>query len=70
MVAWLETVDEEELAALVTDEVDFELTPEELARVEEGFAQIDAGRGIPHDAMEAWAKSWGTDAELPEPRAR
>ena len=70
VVAWLETVDEETLAALATEEEAFELTAEERARAEEGFAQIDAGKGIPHEEVEAWFKSLGTDNPLPKPTCK
>lgn len=31
----------------------------------EGEADADAGRVVPHEAVAAWLKSWGTDHELP-----
>ena len=33
----------------------------------EGFADLDAGRIISHEAMKAWLLSWGTAGELPSP---
>jgi predicted transcriptional regulator len=34
----------------------------------EGLADVDAGRLIDDDAMQAWANSLGTDRELPVPQ--
>jgi hypothetical protein len=34
----------------------------------EGLADVDAGRLIDDEAMEAWADSLGTDRELPIPQ--
>lgn len=30
-------------------------------------AEIDAGKGVPHDQVRRWLLSWGTDQELPPP---
>jgi hypothetical protein len=35
----------------------------------EGLADVDAGRLIDDEAMQAWADSLGTDQELPIPQA-
>ncbi len=47
------------------------LTPaqqaEYLAAVEEGIADIEAGRWVPLDEVRRWVLSWGTDEELPMP---
>jgi predicted transcriptional regulator len=34
----------------------------------EGLADVDAGRLIDDEAMQAWAESLGTDGELPIPQ--
>lgn len=48
-----------------TEEMNHQMTLEALA-------SVDAGRGISHEAMRAWAKSVGTDnpLPLPQPEAR
>jgi predicted transcriptional regulator len=33
----------------------------------EGMADVDAGRGVSHDQVKAWAASLGTDNPLPVP---
>lgn len=33
----------------------------------EGLADVDAGRVIDHEAVQAWADSLGTDTRLPPP---
>lgn len=38
-----------------------------LAAVDEGLADIEAGRTIPHEKVREWLLSWGTDNELPPP---
>jgi predicted transcriptional regulator len=54
------------------DWFDFDkLTPEEqadyLAAIEEGRADIRAGRMVPADKVRLWIESLGTDHELPPP---
>ena len=34
----------------------------------EGLASVDAGEGVPHENVEAWIDSLGTDQPLPIPR--
>ncbi|MBK5914979.1 CopG family ribbon-helix-helix protein [Rhodocyclus purpureus] len=42
---------------------------EERSRLtREGLADVDAGRVIDHQAVQAWADSLGTDKPLPVPR--
>ncbi|VVM35521.1 CopG family ribbon-helix-helix protein [Pseudomonas fluorescens] len=42
---------------------------EERSRLtREALADVDAGRVIEHQAVQAWAESLGTDAPLPVPR--
>ena len=40
------------------------------ARTLKGLADVDAGRLIDDEAMQAWADSLGTDHELPAPLPR
>jgi predicted transcriptional regulator len=40
----------------------------QLQRIREGIADAKAGRVIPHEKVDAWLKSWGTDHELPPPK--
>ena len=35
----------------------------------EGLAQLDAGKGVPHDEVAAWLKTWGTPDETPMPES-
>jgi len=46
-----------------------EVDAEELAAIEQGLAQLDAGQRIPLEEVEAWVASWGTPNELPIPTA-
>ena len=39
----------------------------QIAQIREGLADHEAGRVAPHEKVEAWLKSWGTDHELPPP---
>ncbi len=36
----------------------------------EGLADVDAGRVIPHEEVERWLASWGTENELPPPQCK
>jgi len=47
-----------------------ELQKWQIAAVEEGIKQADAGMGIPHEKVEAWVKSWGKPGETRMPRSR
>lgn len=50
---------------------DWVYTAEERHRLTlEGLASVDAGMGIPHAEVVAWAESLGTDQPLPRPEAR
>ena len=50
---------------------DWVYTAEERHRLTlEGLASVDAGMGIPHAEVVAWAESLGTDQRLPRPKAR
>jgi predicted transcriptional regulator len=39
----------------------------QLAAIEEGIGDADAGRVIGHDEVVAWVRSWGQPDELPMP---
>ncbi len=40
----------------------------QMAAIERGLADIKAGRIVPHEEVEEWLDSWGTDHELPPPK--
>ena len=40
----------------------------QLESIRRGFAEIEAGHYIPHEAMRAWLLSLGSDHELPPPK--
>lgn len=40
----------------------------QLESIRRGFAEIEAGHYIPHEAMKAWLLSLGSDHELPPPK--
>jgi len=44
-----------------------ELQAWQLAAIDAGIADADAGNLVPHEDVVAWVKSWGTDDELPMP---
>lgn len=39
----------------------------QLARIDEGLAELEAGKGIDHERVVEWIRSWGTDEELDPP---
>ncbi len=39
-----------------------------LRSVREGIADLDAGRTVSDEAVEAWLASWGTNEERPAPK--
>ena len=42
----------------------------QVGKIEEAVAALDAGAPtIPHESVEAWVRSWGSDEELPKPTA-
>lgn len=41
---------------------------EYLAAVDEGLADIKAGRTVPYEKIRRWLLSWGSDKELPPPK--
>ncbi len=38
----------------------------QIAHIEEGVADADAGRTLPHERIREWLQTWGSDDE-PEP---
>lgn len=41
-----------------------------LAAVDQGLADIKAGRTVPYEKVRRWLLSWGTDEELRPPKCR
>ena len=39
----------------------------QIEAIEEGIADAEAGRMIPHDKMREWLLSWGKDGEIEPP---
>jgi len=39
----------------------------EAAADAEGLADIEVGRVVPHEEVEAWLRTWGTSGEGPPP---
>jgi len=39
----------------------------QLERIREGLADAKAGQLVPHEEVEKWLDSWGTDHELTPP---
>lgn len=43
----------------------------QVARIKEALAEAESGApGTPHEDIERWVKSWGTDHELPRPEPK
>jgi len=40
----------------------------QVSQIQQGIADCDAGRGVPHEEVKQWLKSWGKKGELPPPR--
>jgi predicted transcriptional regulator len=40
----------------------------QLAAIDEGIREADAGQLIPHEDVVAWVRSWGSPEELPMPK--
>jgi predicted transcriptional regulator len=55
---------------LVSDAIEIYVQEQQrqLESIRRGFAEIEAGHYIPHDAMKAWLLSLGSEHELPAPR--
>lgn len=41
-----------------------------LAAVDEGIADMEAGRTVPWEEVRRWLLSWGTENRLPPPKCR
>ena len=41
----------------------------QLGEIAAGIEDLDAGRVVPHEKMEAWLNSWGKPGEKKPPRA-
>jgi len=54
----------EAIASYVQDE---EAT---LAAIENGLAELDAGKSVPHADVDRWLRSWGKPDELPPPKCK
>jgi predicted transcriptional regulator len=39
-----------------------------LAAVDEGLADVKAGRTVPYEKVRRWLLSWGSDKELSQPK--
>ena len=51
----------EALESYVTDQ------EEQLARIDQGIRDADAGRVVPHAAVKRYLQSWGSKRKLPPP---
>ncbi|MBK9169932.1 MAG: CopG family ribbon-helix-helix protein [Bryobacterales bacterium] len=40
----------------------------QIAEIEAGIADLDAGRTISHERVSEWLRSWGKPGELPPPK--
>ena len=63
----LVNVDDPEAMAAVTKNMSPAELADFLAHVEEGKADVRAGRTVSAEKVRAWIESWGTDNELPMP---
>lgn len=61
--ATLTDADQDKLAHLVLDEA-------KRLSIQEGIAEADAGKFVPHADVKSWLESWGTDNELPPPSCK
>jgi RHH-type rel operon transcriptional repressor/antitoxin RelB len=41
----------------------------QLDEIQAGIAELDAGRGVPHEQAANWLRSWGRKRERKAPRA-
>ena len=37
--------------------------------IEKALRSLDAGKGVSHDDVSSWIRSWDTDNEIPKPKA-
>jgi predicted transcriptional regulator len=42
----------------------------QLAKIDQGLRNADAGRVVPHDAVKRYLQSWGSKRKLPPPRCK
>jgi predicted transcriptional regulator len=40
------------------------------AAIEEGLADLKAGRSVPYEKVRRWLLSWGSDRALPPPKCQ
>jgi predicted transcriptional regulator len=57
-------VNEEENSAF-----DYELSNDDIQRIEESIQQVKLGKTVPHEAVRAWVFSLGTNNPLPMPQS-
>jgi predicted transcriptional regulator len=55
---------------LVADAIEIYVQEQQrqIESIRRGFAEIEAGHYIPHEAMKAWLLSLGSERELPVPK--
>jgi RHH-type transcriptional regulator, rel operon repressor / antitoxin RelB len=55
---------------LVADAIEIYVQEQQrqIESIRRGFAEVEAGHYIPHEAMKAWLLSLGSDHELPAPK--
>ena len=41
----------------------------QIEGIRKALQSLDEGRSVAHDDVAAWVESWGTDHELPKPKA-
>jgi predicted transcriptional regulator len=41
----------------------------QIEGIRKAIRSLDDGRSIPHEDVAAWVESWGTEHELPKPKA-
>ena len=40
----------------------------QVAGINRAIASLDRGEGVPHNQVEEWVASWGSDREIPTPK--
>ena len=56
------------LAAQAIDEY-LEVNEWQVAGINKAIQSLNSGKGVPHEKVVQWVKSWGTKKERPMPRA-